>query len=1133
MARRELLPQPVEFGKYQLIERIAVGRMGEVYKAKRGGVEGFEKVLVVKKIFANLSASEHFVNTFVDEAKLTVSLSHANIVQVMDLGQQQGCYFMAMEHVAGYDLGTVRRMLNSVSRPFPQDIAVFAISEVAKGLDYAHRRKDYNFESLNIVHRDLSPANILISFEGEVKITDFGISRALEVVGGASDNIRRQFLYASPEQARNEPLTHRSDIFSLGLILYELISGVHPYDDPDPRVVQRRAAEGSVRPIRQVMDLPRALEQIINSSLVSDPNQRVDSAGTLYEELISYLFASGHKADNRSLSLFMQEVRQHEEEFFKQASSMAVSGAAQALDVEDMIELDPEELEVVESSSDLFEMAGNQPSSSRAQLPANNLKVNHSSFAGAEGMRTSASIPSAMLEARQQASRFDPVPQPDAMPQRLSQLANGVRAGRGSAVALTGSLGQGRDHLPDRLGARLRARGLFQVMELSLVADDRCVPYTLATALVRFGAGLPAGGRVHQAAYSEDFHSEAAAIHRLSNIGLAVHEVEMAMNLCGIMDTYQKGFHSKRDWTLGLVWRLLQTMMAQNPVVLLISGVEHLDPLSTELLMHLASQAPANKLFIVASANNPEGQQTLSGATADNGAPLFESVNAEANPGSLSPASLFDDLPAQGRTLLLLLALFDQPLPVSKLVSLTQSTEDTLGPIFEDLARRGVLRLVPPEHLELAPGPVRERLLQGLADGQFTQSAALARQLYDASYGGFDTWLSARLVCRLRLLLHMGAVWPAIDGALAYAGRLALDGWSEAAIEHLQRFESFMDTLGMGLQSGRAAMRIEQARHALDMMQLGRVRAIMDTVWPLVEQTMDERLLVAGRCVEAQLAQCNGKATDALGLWHAALGGALRINDVALSFKARTGLAQWMLHDGNIILAQEHLDAALSLVQAHPEGSVCTHGDLAEALALLIMVLCRRNHLGRANELLEHLQQHALRVRQARVDGLLAYARSEWLRLTGHGQDAVKEAEDAYNAAREHNFISLNLALALQVAMTALSAHDANLTQSYSQHLIELGQGYGHQPIAHIGRDMASLSLVLTSTGDKALDALQELHNILKRAQEREDDLRAHFHAHHLLFVALNHLGSGRDAEHHRQEALRCATGAGVSNTAI
>src|SRR5579859_5737498 len=176
------------FGRYRLLERLGQGGMAEVFKAKSFGVEGFEKVLVIKRILPELARSQEFVDMFVHEAKLAVRLSHANIVQVFDLGvapradllgsKQPDAYYMAMEYVSGFDLATVLSRCRRQQAQLPIDMCVFTAAEVAKGLDHAHRRRDDQMRPLGIVHRDVSPQNVLLSLEGEVKVTDFGIAKA-------------------------------------------------------------------------------------------------------------------------------------------------------------------------------------------------------------------------------------------------------------------------------------------------------------------------------------------------------------------------------------------------------------------------------------------------------------------------------------------------------------------------------------------------------------------------------------------------------------------------------------------------------------------------------------------------------------------------------------------------------------------------------------------------------------------------------------------------------------------------------------------------------------------------------------------------------------------------------------------
>ncbi|MGH7272452.1 MAG: serine/threonine-protein kinase, partial [Polyangiaceae bacterium] len=230
------------FGRYRLLERLGQGGMAEVYRAKSYGVEGFEKILVIKLILPEFARSPDFVAMFIHEAKLAVRLSHPNIVQVFDLGkapsepsdggEPRDVYYMAMEHVHGLDLALVLAPSRRQEIPLPIPMGVFVAAEVAKGLDHAHRRRDEQMRPLGIVHRDVSPQNVLVSFEGEVKVTDFGIAKArgtlVSLDGSATSEapaeLKGKFSYMSPEHVAGEPVDGRSDLFSLATVLYELVT---------------------------------------------------------------------------------------------------------------------------------------------------------------------------------------------------------------------------------------------------------------------------------------------------------------------------------------------------------------------------------------------------------------------------------------------------------------------------------------------------------------------------------------------------------------------------------------------------------------------------------------------------------------------------------------------------------------------------------------------------------------------------------------------------------------------------------------------------------------------------------------------------------------------------------------------
>lgn len=306
---------PVLYGKYQLLDLLARGGMAEVFRAKSHGVEGFEKVLVIKRILPELSVNPQFVEMFINEAKIAVSLSHANIVQVFDLGRADEMYFIAMEYVAGYDLATVLARGRKLGRPMPQELAVYIVSELAKGLDYAHRRRDGQQRPLNIVHRDVSPQNVLVSFEGEVKLTDFGIAKAALAVETDAGVVKGKYAYMSPEQARGDDVDSSTDLFALGVVLYELLAGENPFWAPESSYeTLSRVREGRFTPLAEkVRNLPAELSAIASRALSPEPGQRQPNAGALYEELVQFLYSSGRRVGGHDLADYLQELRQASE----------------------------------------------------------------------------------------------------------------------------------------------------------------------------------------------------------------------------------------------------------------------------------------------------------------------------------------------------------------------------------------------------------------------------------------------------------------------------------------------------------------------------------------------------------------------------------------------------------------------------------------------------------------------------------------------------------------------------------------------------------------------------------------------------------------------------------------------------
>ncbi|MFK7930289.1 MAG: serine/threonine protein kinase [Myxococcota bacterium] len=300
------------FGKYQILERIATGGMAEIYKARLEGIGGFQRTFAIKRILPHLSQNAEYVAMLVDEAKVAGLLSHANIVQILDLGQIEGVWYIAMEYVSGPDLGRVLRSCRDKGIELPVPHTVFVAIELLKGLEYAHDRqvmRGGRTVPLNIIHRDISPPNVLLSMQGEVKLTDFGIARAShKAQETASGIIKGRFDYMSPEQAAGaRDLDQRSDLFSVGVVLYEMLTGVHPFHTDSEFATIDRIRTGRYEPVSSVNPgVPFTLETIIDRALRVDKNERYPNASAFKEALDKFFHDSGFIFSHHSLASYVR-----------------------------------------------------------------------------------------------------------------------------------------------------------------------------------------------------------------------------------------------------------------------------------------------------------------------------------------------------------------------------------------------------------------------------------------------------------------------------------------------------------------------------------------------------------------------------------------------------------------------------------------------------------------------------------------------------------------------------------------------------------------------------------------------------------------------------------------------------------
>ncbi len=301
--------QPVPFGKYVLLERISVGGMAEVFKAKSFGVEGFEKILAIKRILPSMAEDADFIQMFIDEAKIAGQLNHANICQIFELGRVDDAHFIAMEFVWGKDLLQIQNRFRRMKQTMPFPMAAFCVAKMCEGLDYAHKKKDAAGKTLGIIHRDVSPQNVLVSYDGEVKVIDFGIakaaSRSTKTQAGV---LKGKFGYMSPEQVRGLPLDRRSDIFAIATILYELLTAERLFlGESDFATLEKVRNVDVPKPSQTVPGCPPEIEKIILRGLARDAEDRYQWASEMQADLQAWLATLQPAFGMKPLSAWMRE----------------------------------------------------------------------------------------------------------------------------------------------------------------------------------------------------------------------------------------------------------------------------------------------------------------------------------------------------------------------------------------------------------------------------------------------------------------------------------------------------------------------------------------------------------------------------------------------------------------------------------------------------------------------------------------------------------------------------------------------------------------------------------------------------------------------------------------------------------
>jgi len=302
---------PTPFGRYLLLDKVASGGMAEVWRAKLVGQGGFERIIAIKKILPHVAEDADFITMFTDEAKITVQLQHSNIGQVYEFDKLDDIFYIAMEYISGKDLKSVWSNSRARKQLIPLELSCLVVQRMAEGLDYAHQRKDNFGKPLGIVHRDVSPQNCLISWDGEVKVIDFGIAKAADKAGHTrAGTLKGKFAYMAPEQIRGLPLDGRADVFALGVVLYELVTGRRGFqaEGGSEFSLLEKVRKVEIKPPTMVnRDLPQEIERIIFKALAKDRENRYQTGADLAEDLQRFLLSRGKPPNRNDLGRYLRE----------------------------------------------------------------------------------------------------------------------------------------------------------------------------------------------------------------------------------------------------------------------------------------------------------------------------------------------------------------------------------------------------------------------------------------------------------------------------------------------------------------------------------------------------------------------------------------------------------------------------------------------------------------------------------------------------------------------------------------------------------------------------------------------------------------------------------------------------------
>ena len=340
-------------GKYEIIKRLATGGMAEIFLARVSGLPGFQKMVVIKRILPQLATNDDFIEMFLDEARIAATLQHPNVVQMYDVGVVDGNYFIAMEYLHGEDVRSIQKTLWKRDEKLPLEHALNVMIGICSGLHYAHDKVGFDGKPLNIVHRDVTPQNVIVTYDGGVKLLDFGIAKASNRFGETRfGTLKGKVPYMSPEQCRGEPLDRRSDIFSLGIMLYELTVGRKLYRGKSDFEILKQIVEGTVaRPTEIDAHYDKQLEKIVMRALEKERDKRYQTVREMLHDLEQLVRQSQIYLSPSSLQQFMEKVFGRKIEAWREAQALGKSLGEHLEGVEEVVVDDEDMVEVLDGEN--------------------------------------------------------------------------------------------------------------------------------------------------------------------------------------------------------------------------------------------------------------------------------------------------------------------------------------------------------------------------------------------------------------------------------------------------------------------------------------------------------------------------------------------------------------------------------------------------------------------------------------------------------------------------------------------------------------------------------------------------------------------------------------------------------------